>query len=262
MKDLIHLHALHDDGSAKLRLVNEKLAVQKTLHQKKLTPKSALVEAEQEAIEAKLSLAEIEGKIIETEATVLESRRRLEDVIASRRQRQADQLSSIMLELSELDTQVLAFRNRIERGTFKAPIRGVIQELNAKFPGQIIAPGERLLELIPANDDLIVEARLSTKEVRHVRTGQKVRITVDGIDPHRVGYLEGNVQHLSPSTFIDESGTPYYRLWIALTTNYLAGAHLIPGMTIQAQINTGQRTVFEYLFKPVYRAWDTAFRER
>ena len=262
MKNLVNLHSMQENISSKLRLANEKLATQRALHKKNLTPNAALLEAEREAADVHLDLTEIEGQIVETEATVLESKRRLEDVIASRRQRQGDQLSSIMVDLSELQQQIIAVRSRLGRGTIKAPIREVIQKLDANFIGQIVASGDKLLELIPTDSDLVVDARLPTTEIRHVLRGQNVRIAVDGIEPHRAGYLEGNVQHLSPSTFVDENGLPYYRALIALKSNELAGTPLIPGMTVQAQIKTDQRTIFEYLLKPVYRAWDTAFRER
>lgn len=262
MKALANLHAVRGNASARLNLANEKLATQGLLHQRNLIPKPALYEAEREAAEAHLNVVEIEGQITKTEATILESNRRLTDVIAARRQRQGDQLSSIMVDLSEVQQQILSTKSRLERATFRAPTRGVIQELNASFSGQLVTPGDKLLELIAIDGDLIVDTRLPTTEIRHVMKGQKVRVSVDGIEPHRVGYLEGNVERLSPSTFVDENGLPYYRARIALNSNELAGARLIPGMTVEAQIQTDQRTILEYLLKPVYRAWNTAFRER
>jgi HlyD family secretion protein/adhesin transport system membrane fusion protein len=257
-----NLNALKKTASAKLNLAQEKLATQRHLHEKKLVSTADLREAEQELVSAEQDLAEIEGQVVENKATIIEAERRLEDLIASRRQRQGDKLSSIMVELSELQQQILTIENRLDRAVFKAPIQGIIQSLDASFAGRVIAPGEKLLEIIPIDDELIADARLPTTEIRHVMKGQDVRLSVDGIEPHRDGYLEGEVQHLSPSTFIDENGVPYYQTLIALDSNELAGVRLIPGMTVQAQIKTGQRTILEYLLKPVYRAWSTAFQER
>ena len=247
---------------AKVDLAEDKLARQQFLNEKRLTPKAVLLEAEREVISAKLDLTEIEGQIAENQAGILEAERRLDDVVASRRQRQSDKLSSIMVELSELEQQILTIKLRLERGVVRAPIRGVIQKLETNIVGQVVPPGNSLLEIIPIDDDLIVDARLPTTERRHVMTDQEVRLSIDGIDPHRVGYLDGKVQRLSPSTFVDENGLPYYRTLIALSSNELAGVRLIPGMTVQAQIKTDQRTILEYLLKPVYRAWGTAFQER
>ncbi len=262
IKTLDNLYTLQRTTSAKLGLATEKLATQRLLRDKNLASKAVLREAEREMIDAELDLAEIERQITENNATMLESERRLDDIIASRRQQQGDKLSSIMVELSELQQQILTIENRLERSVLRSPIKGVIQKLDTSFVGQVMAPADRLLEIVPIDDDLIADARLPTSEIRHVKKGQDVRLSVDGIEPHRVGYLEGEVQHLSPSTFIDENGIPYYRTLIALNSNDLAGVRLIPGMTVQAQIKTGQRTILEYLLKPVYRAWSTAFQER
>ena len=261
VKSVEKLRLMRKNAIAKLELANEELKSQKQLYQKNITNRSTIIKIEKEVNDIYSNLTEIEGDINETESTIVESNRRLDDVIASRRQRQGDQLSSIMVDLSELDQQILSLRTRIDRGLLEAPIRGIIHELSADFSGQIIAPGDKLLEMIPMDSELVMEGRLPPEEIGHVSRGQKVRIAVDGIEPHRVGYLEGEVEHLSPSTFVDENGMPYYQVLATLDKNELAGIPLIPGMTVQAQIKIGERTILEYLLKPIYRAWNTAFSE-
>lgn len=261
VKSLENLRSMKKNITMKLKLANEELTSHKHLYQKNIVNKSTLIQLKKEVNDISLSLKEIEGRIGETELTIVESTRRLEDVIASRRQKQGDQLSSIMVDLSELDQQIISLRARIDRGLLRAPIRGIIHELSADFSGQIIAPGDKLLEMIPMDSELVMEGRLPPEEISHVSKEQKVRIAVDGIEPHRVGYLEGEVKHLSPSTFVDENGMPYYQVLAILNGKKLAGIPLIPGMTVQAQIKTGERTILEYLLKPIYRAWNTAFSE-
>ena len=262
MDSLVKLQAMKRTMRTTLGLTKEELGAQRTLGEKGLSPRSVLLATERDAAEAALDIAEIEGQIAETQGTILEARRRLEDVIASRRQRHGDQLSSLMVDLDELDQQIPALRQRLLRSAVRAPTDGIVQTLVADRIGQVISPSDKLLELLPIDGPLLVEARLPTTEIGHVAKGQTVRIAVDGIEPHRAGYLEGHVEKLSPSTFIDDNGAPYYRALIALTNDELGGVRLVPGMTVQAQIKTGQRTILEYLLKPVYRAWDTAFRER
>jgi HlyD family secretion protein/adhesin transport system membrane fusion protein len=262
MGSLANLQAMKKTMATTLGLANEELDAQRTLAAKGLASRSVLLATERDAAEAALDLAEVEGQIAETEATILEARRRLEDVIASRRQRHGDQLSSLMIDLGELEQQIPALQQRLARGAVRAPANGIVQKLDADLIGQVISPGDKLLESLLIDSPLVIEARLPTTEIGHVAPGQTVRIAVDGIEPHRAGYLGGHVEKLSPSTFIDEDGAPYYRALITLTNDELDGTRLIPGMTVQAQIKTGQRTILEYLLKPVYRAWDTAFRER
>ena len=261
-QSLASLRSLSGRAASKLALAEEKLAAQRILYDKQLVPKSVFMGVQREVADAQLDVTEIEGQISDAEASLFEAQRRLDDIVAARRQRQGDRLSAVMADLGELQQQIIAIRERAERGIVRAPVRGVIQELSVRNSGQVVAPGEMLLELVPIDSELVVEVRLPTTDISHVHEGQDVRITVDGMEPYRHGYLEGIVKKLSPSTFVDEHGLPYYRAVIALATNQLAGRPLIPGMTVQAQIKTGERTMLEYLLKPIYRAWSNAFREQ
>ena len=262
MQSLASLRSLSSRAASKLALAEEKLTTQRILYHKQLVSKSVFMGFQREVADAQLEVTEIEGQINEAEAGLFEAQRRLDDIVAARRQRQGDRLSAIMADLSELQQQIIAIRERTERGVITAPVQGVIQELAVRNSGQVVAPGEMLLELVPIDSEMIVEVRLPTTDISHVHEGQDVRITIDGMEPYRHGYLEGSVKRLSPSTFVDENGLPYYRAVIALASNQLAGRPLIPGMTVRAQIKTGQRTMLEYLLKPIYRAWSNAFREQ
>ncbi|MEM7042454.1 MAG: HlyD family type I secretion periplasmic adaptor subunit [Pseudomonadota bacterium] len=259
---LANARSLEKNAAFRLSLLESKLDSDRQLHALGLLPKTQLIDVEQQVIDAASELKEIQGQIREAETGLAESERRLESTVASRMQRQSDQLSSAMMDLNETRQQIDAMEKRLERGRIVASSRGVVMELKVRHPGQTIAPGDPIVEIIPLDGGLDAEARLPTSEVSHVQPGQAVRIAIDGIEPHRHGYLEGSVESVSPSTFIDENAMPYYRASISLAHETLDDKALTPGMTLQAQIKTGRRTLLEYLLKPVYRAWDTAFRER
>ncbi|MGI9499374.1 MAG: HlyD family type I secretion periplasmic adaptor subunit [Geminicoccaceae bacterium] len=262
VKALHTSRALEKDATLRLSLIWEQLRTDRQLHAKGLLPKAQLLEAEQQAIDATFELTEVQGQTREAEASLSESNRRLDNAIASKKQRQGDRLSSILIDLNETRQQIEATRRRLARAEIKAPARGVVMELVARHPGQTIAPGGPIVEVIPIDGGLVAETRLPPSEISHVHPGQPVRVAIDGIEPHRHGYLEGDVAAISPSTFVDENMLPYYRTTIRLASDRLNAIPLTSGMTIQAQIKTGQRTVLEYLLKPVYRAWSTAFHER
>ena len=253
---------LEKRAGSRLSLTQEKLSKDRALFTKGLLPKTKFLETEQEVIDARFELTEIQGQIDDAEASLAESKRRLENVVASRKQTQGDQLSSTLIELNETRQQIVTMRQRLERAVIKAGARGIIMELKVQHRGQTVAPGAQVAELVPIDGGLTAQARLTPSEISHVRPGQPVRIAIDGIEPHRHGYLEGDISAISPSTFVDENGLPYYRALIDLENNHLGDLPLVPGMTIQAQAITGQRTILEYLLKPIYRAWQTAFRER
>lgn len=254
--------ALEKDAKRRLSLVQDKLQTDRQLHAKGLLPKAQLVDIERQAIDAMFELTEIQGQLREAEASLAESNRRLDDVVASRKQRQGDQLSSVLIDLNEARQQIKATRQRLERAKIRATTRGIVMELKVRHHGQTVAPGDPIVEIIPIDGGLMAETRLPPSEISHIHQGQPVRIAIDGIEPHRHGYVDGDVETISPSTFIDENALPYYRALINLASNHLNSMPLTPGMTFQAQIKTGQRTIIEYLLKPVYRALDIAFRER
>ncbi len=261
-KALQNVRALEKSARFRQSLVLDKLKADRQLNAKGLVSNAQMLDIEQQAIDATSELTEIQGQIREAQASLSESRRRLENVNASRKQRQGDQLSSILIDLNETRQQIKSTRQKLGRGDIKAPVSGVILELKVQHQGQIVAPGDPIVEIIPIDGPLIAETRLSPSEISHVSPEQPARVSIDGIEPHRHGYLEGSVEAISPSTFIDENAMPYYRASIALASDHLNGIRLTAGMTVQAQIKTGQRTLLEYLLKPVYRAWSTAFRER
>ena len=257
-----NLKALEKENESRLSLVEEELEIKRKLFEKGLQPRTEFRDAEREMASATTDLVEVRGQILEAEASLVESKKRLSNVIAERRQRQGDNLSSILLELSETRQQIKAIRQRLKRAQIKATGRGVILELKVKHQGQIIARGDPIAEIIPIDGGLVADIRLPPSEIGHVREGQSARISIDGIDPHRHGYIQGEIGTISHSTFLDENGMPYYRASIDLPSNSLGNISLAPGMIVQTQIKTGERTIIEYLLKPVYRAWDTAFRER
>jgi HlyD family type I secretion membrane fusion protein len=261
-KAVRNLRTLEKETTLRVALFDDEVARLRPLFTKGLLVRNRLLEAEQDAIDAQLRLREIQGQIREAEASLVESRRRLDNVVADGKLKHSDQLSTLLLDLNETKERVKAMRQRLERAKITAPSAGIILEIMAKHPGQTIPPGDPVAEMIPMGAGLEAQVQLPPSEISHVYPGQPVRIAVDGIEPHRHGYLEATVGALSPSTFIDQDAIPFYRASIALSTEELDGITLTPGMTLQAQIKTGHRTILEYLLKPVYRAWNTAFQER
>ncbi len=261
-KAVRNLRALEKETAFRLSLIEDKLEAQRGLFAKGLSPRAQLLEAERDFANVTFDLTELQGQVREAEAALDESRKRLDDVIAERRQRQGDRLSSLLVDLNDTRQQIQAMQKRLQRGRIRATARGAVQELNVRHRGQTVAPGEPVAEIIPIDGSLIAEVRLPPSEIGHVRKSQPVRIAIDGIEPHRHGYLKGEIDTISPSTFLDENALPYYRASITIAGDRIGDISLVPGMTVQARIKTGERTILEYLLKPVYRAWDTAFRER
>ena len=169
-------------------------------------------------------------------------------------------------ELAELDENLVKLEDRVSRLDITAPVTGVVKGLVVNTLQSVIKPGETIMEIIPAGDVLIVESKITTSDIGHVSIGQPAEVKINSYDPHRFGTVMGKVQKISASTFLDEQHIPYFQATIALDKDYIGSLSnkykIIPGMTVQADIKTGEKSVLDYLLKPIYRGFQNAFQER
>ena len=161
---------------------------------------------------------------------------------------------------------MVKFGDRVDRLKVRAPAHGLVTGLTVNTINSVIEPGKVLMEIVPVDKKLIVESRVTTEDIGHVHVGQKATVKVGSYDPQRFGTITGQVDKISPSTFLDEEQKPYYKAVIELEKQYLGAIpntfKLLPGMTVQADIRTGEKTVLDYLLKPIYRGFQNAFQER
>lgn len=176
------------------------------------------------------------------------------------------QLGKIETEVAQHNEVVTKLQNRVDRLEVRSPVYGLVKGLKVNTIGGIIEPGETLMEVVPLDKHLVVEARISPKDVGHVNVGQTVRIKVSSYDFSRYGAVQGRLEFVSATTFLDEQGVPYYRGRVSLSQNYVgenAGANaILPGMTVEADIVTGEKTILAYLLKPIHLSLKTALTER
>lgn len=176
------------------------------------------------------------------------------------------ELGTISDELLQLEQTLLKLQDRSRRLQVRAPTDGIVKGLSVHSIMSVVDGGQVILELVPIDDDLVVEARLSPDEVGHVHIGQAAEVKVDSYDSGRYGTIEATVTRISPSTYLDQHGVPYYRVEVTLSRNHVGtvsqGLRILPGMTVQADIISGQKTVLDYLMRPVSRGFSESFRER
>lgn len=229
--------------------------------------------ARTEILDRQAELANLRTDYIQARAGIAVSRaavREAEQAVIEMDNRAFEQIklesTQVAGELAELEEQLVKFGDRVDRLQIRAPVSGYITNLSINTVRSVIEPSQILMEIVPNNKDLVVESRISTEDIGHVHVGQNAVIKVGSYDPQRFGTVEGTVERISPSTYFDEENQPYYKAQITLAKMYLgqetAKFRLIPGMTVQADILTGEKTVLDYLLKPVYRGFQNAFQER
>jgi HlyD family type I secretion membrane fusion protein len=192
---------------------------------------------------------------------------RIADLDALERQDAVGELGTVTAELAQVNEALARATDQVTRLEVTAPVSGFIQNLQVRNPGTVIPAGGVLMEVVPVDDELMVEARISTRDVGHVAPGQPVTVKVSSFDFVRYGAVDGVLQTISATTYIDEqTGQPYYKGMVSLAQPHLGedpdANRILPGMTVQADIVTGEKTLLEYILKPIYVSLAHAFRER
>lgn len=182
------------------------------------------------------------------------------------------QLTNLQLELSQAEETLIGRKDVLTRTTIKAPVRGTIKDIKFNTRGGVIQPGEHIMNIVPLEDQLLVEAKVKPSDVAFLRPGLPATVKITAYDFSIYGGLKGVVQQISPGTLKDEDkqarGRPddtYYQVMVLTDSSSLHVKNkvlpIIPGMIAKVEIKTGEKTILDYLLKPIYKARE-AFRER
>ena len=157
-------------------------------------------------------------------------------------------------------------KDRLYRTTIRSPVSGIVKQININTIGGVIKPGMDIMEIVPIDDSLLIEAQISPQDIAFIYPGLKAMIQVSAYDFTIYGGLTGKVVHVSADSQLNSDDQAYYEIWIRTDKNYLVKnnkrLNIMPGMIINAQIITGKRTLLSYLLKPILRARFHALGER
>ncbi|WP_105102066.1 HlyD family type I secretion periplasmic adaptor subunit [Microbulbifer pacificus] len=182
------------------------------------------------------------------------------------------ELVQLELELSQVKENLVGRADVLDRTTIKAPLRGTVKNVRVTTVGGVIKAGEPILEIVPLEDQLLVEAKIRPSDVAFISPGLPATVKITAYDYSIYGGLKGTVQHISPDTLEDTkkaaAGRPddtYYRVIVLTDSSELSkggkSLPIIPGMLATVEIRTGEKTILDYLLKPVLKGKE-AFRER
>jgi len=249
-----------------ISLLKEQVGMRMELMRKGLQPKMVMLDNQRELARTQGQLAENKGKQRTVHKSIAELESRKDEISTRLVAEASESLGKINAEVAELQESVAQVEDRVSRLQIRSPVTGVIQNLQTETIGGVLAPGEVVAEVIPTNAELIVEARVTTEDIGFVFKGQTATVKVLTYDFTRYGLINGVIERISATTLEDEAGNPFYRAHLRLEKNYVGDQPernlVVPGMTVIADIKTGEKTLAEYLLKPIYKAFNEAFRER
>jgi adhesin transport system membrane fusion protein len=218
-----------------------------------------------EPLVAKGAISEVE--ILRLRRQVNELQTQIDERLNRFRAEAGEELSRYAAELATLDESAVAMEDRVKRTVVRSPVRGIVKTLNFRTLGSVIQPGATILEVVPIEDTLLVEAQVRPDDIAFIHPGQPATVKVTAYDFSIYGSIPGTVELVSADSLMDEKkGVTYYKV-LARTKTASLNYHgkelpIIPGMTASVDILTGKKTVLDYLLKPVLKTRERAMRER
>jgi HlyD family secretion protein len=263
------LRGLIGQADAKRReivLINKELEAVRDLWDKKLVPISRVTAVERDSVRIDgernqliSNIAQIRGKMTETELQIIQIDQDLRSDVAK-------ELREIQAKWAEQVERRVAAEDQLKRIDIRAPQNGTVMQMAVHTIGGVINAGEPMMLVVPEADKLIVEVKIAPQDIDQVKVGQVAALRFSAFDMRNTPEIFGMVHVVSADISLDQkTGAPFYTLRIALPAKEVAqlgGLKLLPGMPVEAFIQTGERTVMSYLLKPMQDQIAKAFRER
>ena len=203
------------------------------------------------------------AQISRIQAAISEANHKLEEVGLAFRNESGKELGETMAKLNAIAESSVGLSDKVTRSVLRSPVKGTVKRLLINTVGGVVQPGKDVLEVVPLEDNLLLEARVQPRDIAFLRPGQKVVVKFTAYDFSIYGGLDGKLEHIGADSVIDEKGNAYYIVRVR-TNRPTLGNNLpvIPGMVAEVDIITGEKSVLSYLLKPVLRAKARAFSER
>jgi membrane fusion protein, adhesin transport system len=255
------------NGSSKsLKLVNEQIKISEELLKDNLTNRFRHLDLLKEARRLKSSANTDRAGLERAKSALNESQAELESMRSTFDDEVQKSLEEARLNHGELNQRVKKFEDSLKRTTVRSPEAGVIKTLHVVTVGGVVRPGDPVADIVPAGDRLIIEAKLPTQDIGYVAVGQDAVVKLASADAMRFGSLNGSVVNVSPDTLITPEGMPFYKVRVEMEKAYFENGklryELFPGMQVMTSIQTGERTVMQYILDPIMYRLGDAFQER
>lgn len=198
------------------------------------------------------------------ESAINEAMRKIQEVDLTFKNIARSELSETNAKLSALSEGSTALADRVKQTDIRSPVNGTVKQLRVNTVGGVVQPGKDLIELVPSDDALLLEARVLPRDIAFLRPGQKALVKFTAYDFATYGGLEATLEHISADSVVDEKGNAFFLVRVRTLSTNLGPQKLpiIPGMVAEVDILTGKKTVLAYLLKPILRARANALTER
>lgn len=263
-QDLVEIQSRVKSLRQGYEFAKKELEITQPLADEGVVPKIELLKLQRQVNDTRRELTSTELKIPVLQSSIRESMLSRIDAALKFRSEQQEKLNKAQDQLSALVESTVGLKDRVKRTVVVSPVTGKIKTLNINTVGGVIQPGMDIVEIVPTEDTLLVEAKIAPQDIAFLRPNLSAVVKFTAYDFSKYGGLTGVLEHISADTTKDEEGNSFYIVRVRTEkTNFGQDADLpiIPGMTASVDIITGKRTVLEYLLKPILSAQSNALKE-
>ncbi len=251
------------NAARSLELTARELAVTKPLASSGAVSEVELLRLERDVNRFRGERDQADAQIARLRAAIREATQKIEDVELSFRNRVRSELSDVSAKLGSLSEGSLALQDRVKHAEVRAPVRGTVKRLLVNTVGGVVQPGAEVVEVVPLDDALVLETKITPRDIAFLRPGQPATVKFTAYDFAIYGGLEAELDQIAADSVIDEEGRAFFVVKVRTLKNSLGeGLPIIPGMVAEVDILTGKKSILNYLLKPVLRAKANALTER
>jgi len=249
-----------------LQLLLKEIETVEPLVKASLAPETRLITLEREREDLIGRLDRIPVSITRINSAMMEIEQQLDAETKSFYTNALSELAQINLEISDLTSRLPNIKQRLSRSEISSPISGIVNRITYQSKDAYIKPGDVLIEIVPINDDLIVEAKIDPKDIAKVAAQDDAKISLTAYDAAKYGRIDGLVSNISADAIANnETGEQYYSIDVkitgALPVDNDEPILILPGMVATVEVLSGRRTILEYFWQPLVKSKDIAFRE-
>ncbi|MEM9618753.1 MAG: HlyD family type I secretion periplasmic adaptor subunit [Pseudomonadota bacterium] len=250
-----------------LGLAAQEMNMMERLVAKGIEPQVELLRARQREAAARSDFQRGKIAVNRSEAEVAEAQGEIERIRTTFAASAADELAKSKAELEELKGELPALEDKVARTDIRAPVAGVVNRVLVSTVGGVVTPGETIVEIVPSEDTLLVEARIKPADIGFLRVGQETKVGITAYDSSVYGSMAGVIETISPDAIEDEkTGESYYNISVRTNADALQSKRgdlrILPGMAAEVSVLNGKRTVLAYILKPLADIGDKAMQDK
>jgi adhesin transport system membrane fusion protein len=265
-QELSELQIRASDIKGQLNLIREEKQMVVPLVARGSAPRMELLQLDRQIKEKQTEFNGVQAAIPRARSAISEARARIADVKSAARQQSQTELSAKLIEMNAIKQGLAGLVDRKTRADIKSPVNGYIKSLKVYTVGGVVQPGQEFIEIVPKDDQLLIEAKINPKDIAFLYSGQPGIVKITAYDFAIYGGLKAKVISISPDAVTNEEGDSFYLVQMVTEENALKRKGevlpIIPGMIASVDILTGEKTVMEYLLKPFIKTLGNSMNER